>query len=189
MATYYRLLRDNEANLKGLRIPRIDDGPDLDVSWSLGTKIKARIPTPIRCTLDPASGTDMPDAFFWKIPLFSDRLVEVLTTAGVDNLDTYDAEVVNPKSRQVRADYKATNVVGKVECVDMKKSAFDERSQFPLIEFSKVVINPKKVGRAKMFRLAENPRFLIVSEQVKKALDGQEWVGLSVISLDDDAAY
>jgi len=51
------------------------------------------------------------------------------------------------------------------------------------------VLNEKKVKQARMFRLAENPSFILVSEPVKKAFDDGNWVGLKMIALDDDDAY
>jgi uncharacterized protein DUF1629 len=189
MATYYRFHRDNEAPLKGLRLAQPISGPQLGVTWGLGTKIKKAVPTPVRCTIDAAKGATIPDIFFWKIPLYSDRLLAALTNAGVDNLETYDAEIANHESSEVRTDFKATNVVGKIECVNLKKSEFDKSSEFPMIEFSKIVLNEKKIGKAKMFRLAENPLFIVVSQEVRDALAGDEWIGLSITSLDDDDAY
>lgn len=190
MGEYYRFHWDNEAPVKGFDLADIGELPDIDESWEVGERFETKIPTPVRCVLDPSKGTEMPAVFFFsQIPLYSDRLLAALAGAGVDNLETYTAEVVDPRTGTVRKDYKATNIVGKLECVDLKASEYDPSSEFPMIEFERIVLNEKKVRRANMFRLAENPMFIIVSEKVKSALEGSDWPGLRVISLDDFEAY
>jgi hypothetical protein len=190
MAAYYRFRWDNEAPLKDLHFADVGNLPDLKLSWLLGAKFRTAVPTPIRCALDTKGGTDIPDVFFFSnIPLYSDRLLSALRSAGVDNLDVYDVELLDPRSGEVRKDYKATNIVGKIECVNLKKSKYDDSSEFPMIEFEEIVLNEKKIGAAKMFRLAENPLFIIVSQDVKDQLDESEWAGIRVVGLDEFDAY
>jgi hypothetical protein len=190
MPNYYRFHWDTEAPANGLRLATIAEQPDTDFSWITGSRIRQPVEEPIRSTLSDTAGPDMPDVFLadW-IPLFSDRVVKTLTDAGVDNIDTYAAEILDPRSGKTWRDYKAANVIGLVECVDMKKSKYDRSSSFPMIEFERIVLNEKKVKQARMFRLAENPSFILVSEPVKKAFDDGNWVGLKLIALDDDDAY
>ncbi|WP_237081817.1 hypothetical protein [Myxococcus xanthus] len=48
------------------------------------------------------------------VPLFSQRLIEVLKGAGVRNLDLYDAEVIDREREKTYSHYKAVNIVGLV---------------------------------------------------------------------------
>jgi hypothetical protein len=190
MPNYYRFTRDNEAPLKGLRLASIAEQPDTDYTWNTGSRIRETVPQPVRSVLSDTSGPDMPDVFLadW-IPLFSKRVLDTLKRAGVDNIDTYDAEIVDPRSGKTWKDYRATNIVGLIECTNRKKSKWDRSSTFPMLEFERIVLDEKKTKNARMFRLGENPSFILVSEQVKAAFDEGEWVGLKIISLDDDDAY
>jgi hypothetical protein len=187
---YYRFQNDPEMELNGVRPAVIAEQPDLDLSWHTGRRFRATFKEPIRCTLSERSGPDMLDVFLSKmIPLMSSRLVDALLKAGVDNLDTFAAEIIDPATGRAVGDHKAVNIVGKAECVNLAKSEYDPRSDFPMLEFEKIVLNESKIRGLKMFRLAENPSFILIDESVKKALETSTWVGLAIHSLDDPMAY
>jgi hypothetical protein len=187
---YYRFHRDTGARRRGLRLARIASQPDLGKVWRTGERFDQTFPVPLRCTLDPRGGPDLPDAFLAdRIPLFSDRLVEALRGAGVDNLDCYETELVESSTGKVYRQYKAVNIIGKVLCVDLEQSAYDPESQFPMIEFERIVVDPARIGVLRMFRLAENPAFILVAEPLKRVLERESWRGVAVFALDDLAAY
>ncbi len=187
---YYRFHWDAEAGLKGLKLAIISEQPDTGVTWLTGKHFKRKVDEPIRCLLDPSSGPDMPDVFlFGEIPIFSNRLVEALHKAGVDNIDIYEAILVAPETKKVWKDYKAVNIVGKIECANLNKSEYDQDSEYPMIEFEKLILDEKKIEGVKMFRLAENPSFILINEDVKEVIDRSKWVGLRILSLDDFEAY
>jgi hypothetical protein len=64
--------------------------------------------------------------------------------------------------------------LGAIAAADMSRSRFTQITPSPggapLAGFHDLVINPKKVGSLDMFRLAESPGTLIVSERVTDAL-------------------
>jgi hypothetical protein len=187
---FYRLQRDANARRQGLNFVRIATYPDPGIPWFAGVRSDVAISEPLRCVLDAErGGPDIPDVFLSQIPLFSSRLLKCLKEAAVDNLDLYDAELVDPRTRQVNTDFKAVNIVGKVRCVDLEKSEFDPRSEFPMLEFRRIVVDEEKVGDLRMFRLAENPLFILISDEVKAALGEAPLVGVQAAPLDSPAAY
>jgi hypothetical protein len=189
-ASYYRLRSDPFARRKGLHLARIDRQPDSDLPWWVGTRFATPPTAPIRCTLDERGGPDMPDAFLAEgIPLVSERLVEVLRQAGVDNLDTYPAQLLDATTGAVVSNCHAVNVVGLVRAVDMTRSTYDPESEFPMIEFDRIVIDPAAAGELRMFRLAENPSYILVGQPVKHALDAAALVGVVAVSLEERIAY
>jgi hypothetical protein len=185
---YYRLQTDPHARQKGLEFPRILEFPEAKLPWFAGIKSPVRFPGPLRFVLDP-HGKDLPDLFLVSVPLFSEKLLKTLAEAGVTNLDTYDAELVRPGSSDVNRDYKAVNIVGKIACADMAASQFEADSEFPMIEFSRLVVDESKTHGAHMFRLAENILFILVSEHVRQALDGAGLAGVQAVSLEERGAY
>src|SRR4051812_14105237 len=140
MSDYYRFHWDADAPARGVRLASIAEQPDTDYSWITGSRIRQTVPEPLRSTLSADAGPDLPDVFLgdW-IPLFSKRVLDALEGAGVDNIDTYAAEVVDPRTGRVSRDYRATNIIGLIECADMKKSKYDRSSSFPMIEFEHIV--------------------------------------------------
>jgi hypothetical protein len=142
----------------------------------MGIKLPA-LPEPIICPLHPARGRNMRDVFLTDIPLFSDRLLSALREAGVDNIDTYHAEVHSPEG-DIFSDYKAVNIIGLVSCADLQKSVYLEGTEPPMMGFQYLVIDEEKARDLPFFRLAENSLYILVADRVKKKLDELPLVGV-----------
>lgn len=160
---------------------RIDDKSSYDdqgVWWNDGQIFTKPIKTPIEARLKPyePSNPDMspalPSLFKGRVPLYSDALLLALRSAGVDNLDTYEARILDPDTDTWHTSYKAVNVIGMVSAADMAQSVATVHDGIPLIDvsFDRLVIDPKKTYGFLMFRLAENNSAVIVHERVKQAV-------------------
>lgn len=152
--------------------------PFVFVSWISGTRHSKAIPTPIEVELNPDFGTNLLDSYHEYIPIWSDRLVDVLRKAGVDNLDVYDVIIRDPRTGLKASDYKAVNVIGSKDCVDMERSEYDSRSERGAREFSRLVIDPKKIHSMKLFRLLERPTIVIINEDVKRGIETAQLRGV-----------
>jgi hypothetical protein len=160
---------------------RIDDDSSYDrqgVWWDDGCVFTKPIRTPIEVRLmpydarDPNQSPAMPSLFKGKVPLFSDKLIAAIQSAGVDNLATYEARIFDPDSGKWHTHYKAVNVLGLVSAADMARSVATVHDGIPLIDvsFDKLVIDPEKPLGLPLFRLAENNSAIIVHERVKQAV-------------------
>lgn len=190
MNEFFRIYRDPEARQKKLRLYRIESQSELDLEWLVGARFMQPPTPPIRSVLAAGSGPDLPDAFlFDQIPLFSERFVACLRGAGVDNLDCYEATLGDDEGRVLPAPYFAVNIVGLVGCVDQQKSKKHPMSAYPMTEFDHLAIDPVAARGCRLFRLADNPSFIIASRDVKEAMDREGLVNVRALSLDDRSAY
>ncbi len=190
MTTFYRLCRDPDAFRKGLNLHYIDTQTFIDLPWLAG-QLFVKPPTElIESTLyEDDEAAQLPDAFLLdSIPLLSGRVVGCLRAAGVANLDTYPAILKSADGKVIDTPYFGFNVVGLVGA-DMSRSKYVPGSWFPMIDFTELHIDPVAAQGALMFRLAENPGFIIVREKVKRALEALPLVDLCALSLDNRAAY
>jgi len=164
----------------------VDEAPYTPVPWTTGIPYTGRMKQLIRCKLD--GGAIMPDLFLVHLPMFSDRMLEVLDAEGVENIVRYRVELVAPGGR-VFTNYKAVNIVGAVSCADRKRSKFFGDSEPPLMEPEKLVIDARRAAGRKLFRLGESSDFILMTEPIKRALEKANLVGVRLLSLDDEAAY
>lgn len=107
------------------------------------------------------------------IPLMRKDLIQALRGAGVDNLETFPASLMDPRrERLVLNDYEAVNIIGLRRCADLEKSDYDDIGGTGLIAlgFRQLVIDEERAGGALLFRLAEAVSSVIVHESVKDAL-------------------
>jgi hypothetical protein len=144
-----------------------------DVSWRTGHRFGAPPPVPVQVELNPEFPGEMMPMFDSGILLFSNRMLEALAAAGVDNLDSYDAVIRDPASGKSWTDYKAVNIVGVVACADLSKSKWSAPGGTPLVDadFDALVIDEKKAGDALMFRLAECVTAIVIHEKVRRSLE------------------
>src|SRR5580704_17408119 len=91
---YYAL--DYRVTDPDLELAHLDEVPYTPVPWTMGVPYAGKVGEPIRCTLHPQAGSRMPDMFIPQMPIFSDRMLEVLDAAGVDNIVRYRVELVAP---------------------------------------------------------------------------------------------
>lgn len=187
---FYRLYRDPDARRKGLHLAVIGEQPEIDLAWRLGCSFENPPSVPIRCLLGDRSGPDLPDAFLSdRIPLFSDRLIQCLQIAGITNFDCYKAEVFDNKGEAVSRVFFGVNIIGLISCVDMVNSEIHPLSEYPMLEFRKLSIDEEATRGAKLFRLTENPSFIITTDEVKNIIDKANLINVCALSLDNRAAY
>lgn len=168
---------------KGRAFAVIGESPDLDLPWTMGIPYDPPLPDPIRCTLSPRGGPDLPDLLLSGLPHFSDRLLAVLDAAGIDNVVRYNAELTDPGGR-VHTNYKAVNIVGTVSCADLERSEFLDVLEPPLMAFTHLVIDEARAGERPLFRLAENTLYILVAERVKHAIEEANLLGIQFTPID-----
>lgn len=165
------------------RLADIDVIPATEVPWTQGVPWAPgmTVPDPIEFALDESRGSEVPDAFLVGIPLFSQRMLEVLARSGVDNLTTHNAVIVDPRTDARYESHKAVNIIGAVACADLKKSKYDPEFKPPWMEFQKLVVDEARAHGLLFFRLAEDPGTILAHEDVANALVAAKLTGLRVV--------
>jgi hypothetical protein len=129
-------------------------------------------PEPVRATI--AAGDEGLMAEFWDnpVPLMTRRLHGRLTEAGVDNLDTYTAEIREEATGRIYDDYVAFNIIGKVSAADLAKSSHDPNTG-PMIskDFDSLTVNEESARGGLFFRLAESVNAILVHQSVRDHLE------------------
>lgn len=171
---YYVMERD------GTRPGRwVDDYPFLrTVDFTLGSRIKSTVPKPLEISLKRINphaddhGPELPEYLQGEIPLFRRDLVEAMVAAGVDNLDLYDAVLVDPEDGRRHETHQAVNIIGAIAAADMAQSAATVHTGGPVIDvdFDGLVVDERRTGDALLFRLAESTNAILVHERLRDHL-------------------
>ena len=143
-------------------------------NWRDGAMIVDPVPQPLVYTLNPKyPGTPKPMYSSKSVPIMRDDVVQALEGAGVDNIQYFDAVLVNPDTGQEYQNYKAYNILGLVACADMAASEFMGTSNSTIgdVDFDGLVIDESKTQGLSLFRLAENVSAIIVHKKVKAAIE------------------
>jgi hypothetical protein len=162
---------------------------NVEESWRLGRRFKSPPTAPIEVELDPNElpGLLMP-LFDRGILLMTDAMIEAIRASGVDNLDVYDAVLIDPIENVRHGNYKAVNVIGLVAAADLGKSKWKATSGEPLIDadFDSLAIDEAKTQGALMFRLAECVSAIVIHQRVKQSLEG---AGIQYLDFVDPAKW
>jgi len=132
-------------------------------------------PEPVRAEIMPGYAGAMLEFWNAPLPLMTKRLYKALVEAGVTNIDTYAAEIVDPQTGTVNTDYVAFNIVGKISAADLAKTQVAPTSTEQMIsmDIDSLAIDEAKARGALLFRLAESVNAIIVHESVKKHIEAQ----------------
>ena len=148
------------------RIPQFEN-----VSWNRGARVQGHVPVPVRIFLDPEAPGILLPMYYKGVLLMSDALIAALQSAGVSNLELFDAILTDETNHREYSNYKLVNIVGAIAAADLAQSAHTPHGK-PLfdVDFDSLVIDEKKTRGALMFRLAENVSGIVVHESVKDAV-------------------
>lgn len=149
------------------RIPRYEG-----VSWNRGVLLGDKVPVPVTLHLDPEAPGHLPPMFHKGVLAMSRAMAEALEACGVDNLELFDAVLVDERTGTRRDDYLVVNVLGAIAAADLGASRHRAHGR-PLfdVEFDALVIQEDRPRGALMFRLAENLSGIVVHEQVRRGLE------------------
>lgn len=139
-----------------------------DVSLSKGALLPADLSVPFTFDLDlDLPGTVMGSLFLneW---VFRRDFVDTLSSLGVSNFQTFPAVIRNPETEQRFEDFLVVNILGLVNCAELDRSEYDPLGE--TIAISHLVIKPERTHGLDVFRVAEDPELVLVSERIAKPL-------------------
>lgn len=160
---------------------RVDDAGSYDrqdVWWNDGALITADLALPITMKLQPFEpkspdeSVKLPSMFKGSVPFFRDDLIAALRAGGADNLQCFDAQVIDPDDGRVHSNYKAVNIIGMMAAADMEKSKWSAPDGIAVIDvaFDQLVIDGAKAKGQLLFRLAENNDAVLVHVALRNHL-------------------
>lgn len=152
--------------------------------WMSGKTFPTPPPQPLVVKIQP--GYEEADApVFEESPqIMTAEFYEALRSAGVDNIDVYDAEVQSKDGAVRLPGYKAYNIIGLVSAADLAKTEFapDNPSRQMDASIRSLVVDESKVKGLLLFRLAESVDTILVHRSVREVLEKRSFKGVQFIS-------
>jgi hypothetical protein len=165
---YHHIDSANDSDYQVTREPEMPDEQD----FVYGKKFKGKVPKPLVFEVDYPTRKDVPHFIGETIPVFSDALVKVFRSAGVDNFQTFPAVLRNEKGTEWDG-FQVFHEVGLIAAASFDKSEYDMIMEgdpagvsTPLAGFRLLVLDRKKTRNVAMFRLAESPDTLLIHDRV-----------------------
>jgi len=130
---------------------------------------------PFRYSYRDPTGAPLQD-YYSAHSLMSRSLLAALVGAGVDNLQPFDAELVDEATGLVRVDFACVNIIGMIACADLRRSTTSELGSSDY--FHDLVIDARKAHDLLMFRVAESMINVLLHDTVVDALLGRGLGGI-----------
>ncbi len=123
------------------------------------------------CDIHDASGGQL---------LMSSKLVDLLTSAGIRNIEYFDCEVIY-EPLQEKFPYQLANIVGAMKAVDLKGSECTVDEEGFVENIHKLKLTDTHSNGLDIFRLYEALPMLIISERLKHLLENAHITGIRII--------
>ncbi len=141
-----------------------------DTNFFRGAAFDPQFPVPVRFRIDiDSEGRRMPTLFTTPALVARGAFHDLLVSAGVDNVESYPAVIDNPESGEVHEDYRVLNIVGLLACADLGAQPGVELGPGIRV-IDEPVLRKQALRDALIFRLAEDPVQIIVSDGLAKRI-------------------
>ncbi|HEX5658514.1 MAG TPA: DUF1629 domain-containing protein, partial [Polyangiales bacterium] len=150
-------------------------GVDAD-ALRLGIPIED-VTVPVRVEI-AAQGEGHSDILDLPCLVISNSMRQALERAGVDNVQYFPALLQIEYMEESIDGYWLANVIGTVACVDRERSVFAPRHGSETGELRSFEIDPIESLGLRLFRLADDPRLLVVDQRVRAILEATTLRGL-----------
>ena len=156
-------------------------------TWYGGVKIEVELPSDMKFYLSESSGDFIPDFFCPSIPLMTNKILNILDEAGVDNIDRYKVELYDQGGKLISRNYCAINILDRVSCADLEQSdcEFDNPGDLVGIDFESLVIDEERAKGYNLFRLHEAVNGIVVHDSVKVRLEKEMLAGVYFVRPED----
>jgi hypothetical protein len=179
----YYILTYESFESEALELPR-PTLPDEDMAFHNGVPV-ANAPRLIEFRMTAEEKGELGDYVTTGLPglVVSKRFKEVLDGAGVDNVQYVPATIHDEVADRTYRDYFVANVIGLVDCIDMKRSKVTMRAALPdkIRDIDELHVDEKRAKGHAIFRLARKSSLVLVNERVKKALERSELKGVALV--------
>jgi hypothetical protein len=142
------------------------------VRLNSGRALPAGTAPPFLFRLDPEieGGGVMPTLFDIPTLVAKRAFIDLLQANGVDNLEVVEASIQNPLTGETITDYSYVNIIGLVEAASLEHSATRELGENVRLVDNPVLVSKAWVAPFRLFRLAEDPRRIIIDDGLAEAI-------------------
>lgn len=159
-------------------------------SFIEGRPISSPIALPIEVELvaDDRGDAQMPSIFVVPALVLHKDVANLLSEAGVENIQYFSASLVDPNTAAQFSDYLLGNVLGVVDAIDMEKSEAAEDSPPGIaMQFETMIIDPAKCKGQLLFRLMHRQNLIVIAESVADKLRGSKLPFIHMVEPEDFA--
>lgn len=118
--------------------------------------------------------------------LINHRVKDIFDTLNIDNVQYFKSRLIDENTNTINGDYCLANIIGKKSCVDKAQSELELFPDGDIRFIDKLVLNLNdNTDYGHIFRLAEYSTLLVISDELKTALDTNNVTGFQIYKPED----
>ncbi len=118
--------------------------------------------------------------------LINAKVKNIFDSLNLDNVQYFKARLIDESTDTISDDYCLANVIGKVACVDRSQSELELFPDGDIRFIDKLVLSINDdTDYGHIFRLAEYSTLLVISDELKVALDNNNVTGFGIYKPED----
>ncbi len=119
-------------------------------------------------------------------PIVSTRFKDILTDISPGFLEFFPVQLICEKTKEIDTSYFFVNILNNIPCLDWAQSKYEKFGLADVvINVSKLVIKPDVIRDRNIFRIAELPVLIFVSDKLKSILEKEAISGVEIINIED----
>jgi hypothetical protein len=173
---YFLLMQDDRLS----DLPKILDCPaSIDPqNWIKGSVVDD--PGTLSFKFPPNTSDHRGQIISGIVTLFHRKLLAELKRLGVDNLQSFPAEIERNDGK-IEVPYSLINVIGMIDAIDKNSSDISYVEGLKYGRLKSFKIDPVKAGGKRLFRIPEDPTLIVVDEYLRDNLVSYKAPGVMLL--------
>lgn len=118
--------------------------------------------------------------------LINAKIKDIFDTLNIDNVQYFKSRLIDEDTNAINVDYCLANIIGKKSCVDKSQSELELFPDGDIRFIDKLMLNLNdNTDYGHIFRLAEYSTLLVISNELKTALDTNNVTGFQIYKPED----
>lgn len=120
-------------------------------------------------------------------PIISERFKQFLDSLGIDNIQYFEAAIIELEGEPAKSGYYAANIIGLIDCIDRDASDMDAEPDKDgeltvIFGIEKLVLKDNIAYQGYLFRAAHFTRLILVDEFLKQQIEESPLTGIRLVS-------
>ena len=120
----------------------------------------------------------------YSLKILSKKAIDLMLPFIKDDAQIIDLDLINEATHEIITGYSLVHPIRSFRCLDFDKTEFVDKDE-PVVLGNDITIQSQKIPDSiHIFRLTENPEYVLISQELLEAISGKGLTGMCVIVCD-----
>ena len=122
----------------------------------------------------------------YSLKILSKKAIDLMLPFIKDDVQIIDLDLINDATHEIITGYSLVHPIRSFRCLNFDKTEFVDKDE-PVVLGNDITIQSQNIpDNIHIFRLEENPHYVIISQELLEAITGKGLTGMCVIVCDSE---